>query len=161
MEGRGEQYHSLEPGYEELGAGRGGEAQYSRVNKKRAAPRHPSPTRPRRYSGSEMNYETLPERRDEGGYETIPANERDRRPGYDPGYETLPAERLPPSEPGYETIPGNRRDLDLASEAATTDPDYARLKDADIEFIDDSADELDDELGRLQTGEQKDKIQAR
>ena len=41
---------------------------------------------------------------------------------------------------------------DLVSEG-TTDPDYARLKDADIEFIDDSADELDDELGRLQTGE--------
>ena len=39
------------------------------------------------------------------------------------------------------------------SEAATTDPDYARLKDADIEFIDESGDELDDELGRLQGDE--------
>lgn len=185
---------------------RGVEAQYSRVNKKgpRAAPPQPSPPRPRLYSGSELNYETLPEPRnarrlagsDEGGYETIPASQRrdgrlgqydqrdsrlgqydqrearlgqydqrdsrlgqyDQRDGrlgqYDPGYETLPAVRLPPSEPGYETIPGAREEMeDLASEAATTDPDYARLKDADIEFIDESADELDDELGRLHTDE--------
>merc|ERR1712228_497248 len=53
---------------------------------------------------------------------------------------------------GYETIP-NKRESDLASEAASTDPDYARLKDADIEYIDESADEIDDEIGRLQTDE--------
>jgi hypothetical protein len=171
--GRREDYRSLEPGYEELpavgprGELPGPEVQYSRVNKKgpRAAPAQASPPRPRLYSGSEVNYETLPDPRaggavggsDEGGYETIPGSlqRRDGRStlggSYDPGYETLPAMRPPPSEPGYETIPGARGE-DVASEAATTDPDYARLKDADIEFIDESADELDDELGRLQTG---------
>lgn len=154
--GREGKYHSLEPGYEILPEVRPEpEVQYSRVNKKgpRAAPPHPSPPRTRLYSGSEVNYETLPEprTRDEAGYETIPANQR--LPQYDPGYETLPAMRLP-SEPGYETIPGVGMDSeDMASEAATTDPDYARLKEADIEFIDESADELDDELGRLQTDE--------
>ena len=165
-EGRREDYRSLEPGYEVLPdvRGNGMEVQYSRVNKKggRAAPKHPSPPRSRHYSGSEVNYETLPEPQargglsDEGGYETIPANERDQR-GWDPGYETLPAirhnpNRNPPSEPGYETIPAARGEDDAASEAATTDPDYARLKDADIEYIDESGDEVDDEIGRLQAG---------
>ena len=165
-ESRREDYRSLEPGYEELPdvRGNGMEAQYSRVNKKggRAAPKHPSPPRSRHYSGSEVNYETLPEPQarggisDEGGYETIPANEQDAR-GWDPGYETLPAirhnpNRNPPSEPGYETIPAARGQDDAASEAATTDPDYARLKDADIEYIDESGDEVDDEIGRLQAG---------
>ena len=88
-EGRREDYRSLEPGYEVLPdvRGNGMEVQYSRVNKKggRAAPKHPSPPRSRHYSGSEVNYETLPEPQtrgglsDEGGYETIPANERDQR----------------------------------------------------------------------------------
>ena len=78
-----------------------------------------------------MNYETLPEPKtggrgggasDEGGYETIPASERlqyetmqpserlqyetippSERLQYDPGYETLPAMRLPPSEPGCQS----------------------------------------------------------
>merc|ERR1712025_858711 len=85
---------------------------------------------------------------EEEGYETIPADQRKNL--YDPGYETLPQERGP-SDPGYETIP--KREGDLASEAASTDPDYARLKDADIEFIDESADEIDDEIGRLQADE--------
>ena len=103
---------------------------------------------------NDLNYETVPEvgklagnMSEEEGYETIPADQRKNL--YDPGYETLPQERGP-SDPGYETIP--KREGDLASEAASTDPDYARLKDADIEFIDESADEIDDEIGRLQAG---------
>lgn len=46
-------FRSLEPGYEELPSQRA-DPQYSRVNKKRAAPAHPSPPRPRLYSGSEV-----------------------------------------------------------------------------------------------------------
>merc|ERR1719431_937745 len=106
-------------------------------------------------SRNDLNYETVPEvgklvgnMSEEEGYETIPADQRKNL--YDPGYETLPQERGP-SDPGYETIP--KREVDLASEAASTDPDYARLKDADIEYIDESADEIDDEIGRLQTDE--------
>jgi hypothetical protein len=133
---------SLEPGYETVPDR--SEVRYSKVNKKtRAAPA----ARPPQAS----SYETGKIRgnmSEEEGYETIPADQR--KNVYDPGYETLPQERGP-SDPGYETIP--KRESDLASEAASTDPDYARLKDADIEYIDESADELDDEIGRLQTDE--------
>jgi len=156
---------SLEPGYETVPERcqneNGSEVRYSKVNKKqRAAPA----ARPPQASNEELrlvgavgvsdtNYETLPDKSsgnisEEEGYETIPADQRKNT--YDPGYETLPQEQGP-SDPGYETIP--KRDIDLASEAASTDPDYARLKDADIEYIDESADELDDEIGRLQTDE--------
>jgi len=155
--------HSLEPGYETVPdrSRRGssvGEVRYSKVNKKqRAAPAARPPPGYEAEDGSrnDLNYETVPEvgklvgnMSEEEGYETIPADQRKNL--YDPGYETLPQERGP-SDPGYETIP--KREVDLASEAASTDPDYARLKDADIEYIDESADEIDDEIGRLQTDE--------
>jgi len=155
--------HSLEPGYETVAdrSRRGssvGEVRYSKVNKKqRAAPaaRPPPGYEVEEGSRNDLNYETVPDveklvgnTSEEEGYETIPADQRKNL--YDPGYETLPQERGP-SDPGYETIP--KREVDLASEAASTDPDYARLKDADIEYIDESADEIDDEIGRLQTDE--------
>lgn len=158
---------SLEPGYETVPErsqeGNSSEVvRYSKVNKKqRAAPAARNPHLATGYHDgaatmeSDLNYETLPEMgklsgniSEEEGYETIPAEQRKNL--YDPEYETLPQERGP-SDPGYETIP--KRETDLASEAASTDPDYARLKDADIEYIDESADEIDDEIGRLQTDE--------
>jgi len=153
---------SLEPGYETVPErGRdGSEVRYSKVNKKqRAAPAARPPQEGATGYDSEAalgngNYETLPVGKlsgnmsEEEGYETIPADQR--KIMYDPQYETLPQERGP-SDPGYETIP--KRETDLASEAASTDPDYARLKDADIEYIDESADEIDDEIGRLQADE--------
>jgi len=153
---------SLEPGYEtvpeRIRESSNSEVRYSKVNKKQRAA--PAARTPGYQDGAvvlenDLNYETLPEMgkltgniSEEEGYETIPEDQR--KTMYDPEYETLPQERGP-SDPGYETIP--KRDLDVASEAASTDPDYARLKDADIEFIDESADEIDDEIGRLQTDE--------
>ena len=147
--------NSVDPGYESVPAKREPDYAvvrdpgpgYSKVNKKpRAAP---AARLPPGYSGQEN-----------GGnhYESL-AGAGAGGPGWDEsGYETIPQPGVAsrgPSDPGYETIPGGAgRAGDLASEAASsTDPDYARLKDADIEFIDDSADEVDDELGRLQAGE--------
>ena len=66
------------------------------------------------------------------------------------GYETIPADKRE-YDPGYETIVKNDR-ADLVSETASTDPDYARLKDADIEYIDESGDEVEDNLSDLKTG---------
>ena len=145
---------SLEPGYETLpertvaGPGpagaRNSETVYSVVNKKpRAAPAPRLPS-------SDKSQENLSE---EEGYETIPA---DKRKAYDPGYETLPMEedksghRKAATDPGYETVA--KPLTERVSEAASTDPEYAKLKDADIEFIDESADELDDGLADLKTG---------
>merc|ERR1719410_2947309 len=144
---------SLEPGYETLpertvaGPGpagaRNSETVYSVVNKKpRAAPAPRLPS-------SDKSQENLSE---EEGYETIPA---DKRKAYDPGYETLPTEedkgghRTAATDPGYETVA--KPLTERVSEAASTDPEYAKLKDADIEFIDESADELDDGLADLKT----------
>ena len=67
------------------------------------------------------------------------------------GYETIPADKRE-YDPGYETIVKNDR-ADLVSETASTDPDYARLKDADIEYIDESGDEVEDNISDLKTGE--------
>lgn len=87
---------------------------------------------------------------DEEGYETIPGDKR-KHTGlqeYDPGYEELPplgAGASRDRDPEYETIvakPVREADTDSAME---------RIKDADIEFIDESADELDDGLAELKS----------
>ena len=70
------------------------------------------------------------------------------------GYETIPADKRK-YDPGYETIFKNDR-ADLVSETASTDPDYARLKDADIEYIDESGDEIEDNISDLKSGEYSD-----
>ena len=158
---------SLEPGYETLPertpssppaprTDPASETVYSVVNKKqRAAPAARLPAnKAAEMNGSDEDGEEGP------SYETIPADKRNiSNQGYDPGYEELPpvgggAQREPaaaPSgagdrDPGYETI------APKLGEAASTGPGYARLKDADIEFIDESADELEDGLSDLKSG---------
>ena len=66
------------------------------------------------------------------------------------GYETIPADKRE-YDPGYETIVKTDR-ADVVSETASTDPDYARLKDADIEYIDESGDEVEDDVTDLKSG---------
>ena len=118
------------------------------------------------------------------GYESVPASRSvSQEPRYEDVYSVVnkkqrsaPAARLPPrkmselsEEEGYETIPADKRKYDpgyetifkndradLVSETASTDPDYARLKDADIEYIDESGDEIEDNISDLKTGEYSD-----
>jgi len=161
---------SLEPGYETLPERVPGPSQmtkdnvnsdqvYSVVNKKqRAAPAARLPPHvtqdaeknKRRDAASENNSE-------EEGYETIPADKR--KDSYDPGYETLPQEsvdnKIVPKksvESGYEVItqPENQ---ELESKTPSTDhEEYEGLKEEPhIEFIDESADELEDGLADLKT----------
>jgi len=129
---RGQASRHRDPGYESVVPGRSTgqepryEDVYSVVNKKqRAAPAA-------RLPGRKMS-----ELSEEEGYETIPADKRERE--YDPGYETI--------------VKSDR--ADVVSETASTDPDYARLKDADIEYIDESGDEVEDDISDLKTEEMR------
>ena len=105
----------------------------------------------RRDAASENNSE-------EEGYETIPADKR--KDSYDPGYETLPQEsvdnKVVPKksvESGYEII-NQPENQELESKTPSTDhEEYEGLKEEPhIEFIDESADELEDGLADLKTG---------
>ena len=150
---------SLEPGYETLperspsstlsparrGAEPSAETVYSVVNKKQRAA--PAPTLPPGKVTREAS--------DEEGYETIPGDKR-KNSDYDPGYEELPPvgasePRVARArDPEYETIaakPAREKPSEAGPEQAMD-----RLKDADIEFIDESADELEDGLAELKSG---------
>jgi len=138
---------SLEPGYETLperapsspaAPAPSSETVYSVVNKKqRAAPAATLPP-------GKLNREAS----DEEGYETIPGDKR-KHSGlqeYDPGYEELPPLGAGVSrdrDPEYETI--------TAKPVREADTGVERIKDADIEFIDESADELEDGLAELKS----------
>ena len=145
---------SLEPGYETLperapsspsAPAPSSETVYSVVNKKqRAAPAATLPP-------GKLNREVS----DEEGYETIPGdkNKHSGLQEYDPGYEELPPVGAGVSrvrDPEYETIAAKPVRERLAE--ADTDGAMERLKDADIEFIDESADELEDGLAELKSG---------
>ena len=118
---------------------------YSVVNKKQRAA--PAPTLPPGKVTREAS--------DEEGYETIPGDKR-KNSDYDPGYEELPPvgasePRVARArDPEYETIaakPAREKPREADSDQAMD-----RLKDADIEFIDESADELEDGLAELKSG---------
>merc|ERR1712098_103642 len=172
---------SLEPGYETLPERVPGPCQltkdnvtsssdqvYSVVNKKqRAAPAARLPSnvseeseKKRREVASENNSE-------EEGYETIPADKR--KDSYDPGYETLPQESVDTkvvtkqkNETGYEIINQPQipemesKAFDVGSHPSKTPStdheEYEGLKEEPhIEFIDESADGLEDGLADLKT----------
>merc|ERR1711983_590087 len=88
---------------------------------------------------------------DEEGYETIPADKR--KGSYDPGYETLPpVGGLGGNSHGYESVNKTddaEDDIEIVDE---NNPEYNRLKDADMSYIDESADELEDGLSDLKSG---------
>ena len=149
---------SLEPGYEMLPDTRtrveDHSDMYSVVNKKQRAA--PAARLPSVHQDSE-----------EEGYETIPADKRkDSRSSasaYDPGYEELPPPLAHIQSSGagageYETISKKQGDsiTEDNSDDVVNDAGYARLKDADIEYIDESGeDELEDSLSDLKPGEKK------
>ena len=134
-----------DPGYETVNHGRaqGGrhrDAGYETVNPARSVSQEPRyedvysvvNKKQRAAPAARLPARKMSELSEEEGYETIPADKRE----YDPGYETI--------------VKTDR--ADVVSETASTDPDYARLKDADIEYIDESADEVEDGVSDLKTG---------
>ena len=140
---------SLEPGYETLGDNNN--TVYSVVNKKqRAAPplRLPSHSPAPVARNKSRESENIS---DEEGYETIPADKR--KGSYDPGYETLPpVGGLGGNSHGYESVnkaDDAEDDIEIVDE---NNPEYNRLKDADMSYIDESADELEDGLSDLKSG---------
>ena len=149
-QGRDKRAVSLEPGYEMLPDARqagediqtGPSDMYSVVNKKgRAAPAARLPSA----SGSD----------EETGYETIPGDKRQDR--YDPGYETLPplGASNTQTESRYETVSQTEARYETINKPeGEPSESLDRLKDADIEYIDESGeDELEDGLADLKTGD--------
>ena len=149
---------SLEPGYETLpdrvllpGVSDSNHEVYSVVNKKpRSAPAARLP--PETLSDvARNNSENISE--EEEGYETIPADKR--KDSYDPGYETLPTDGVTAkkSESGYEVITQTDKHSSSDHNSDADVDNKLKQAEADIEYIDESADELEDGLSDLKTGE--------